>query len=429
MTRHRLTGSRIELADAGCLYWARPDVALPARTESAASALGSATHEAAQISGETAPDRTVDEEELEDALRDAATSSWVGGAECVPVVAAKWGLTPSATEALSELYEAWYAWWREFVPDGASILYEVPYAWDTTTWQARQLPSKGPRDYSDATWSEVTCTLDAVIRGVDGSVTVVDLKTGRRRHRPASEHAQLAMGAMCVAGVTGAREVRVVLAKIQPGHVYVDEATLDVLTLDTRALSLAAHVLAIDSAEPVPGTHCSALYCPAIAVCEGPRALAGRVPELARALSVAIETEAHAAAALLAVKPLQAFVDELKRGAVAWAETHGGSVRMPDGSVMRRTPQPRRTVDPDLALPVLRRELGVTAEDLIKTRRSVSVAAIERAASAACPQGRKRVEVDTRRRRVSEVMAAIEATGGVKVSSYNVWESDEAKES
>lgn len=419
--RHRLTASRVELADAGCLFWARPDVPLPARTENAASSLGSATHEAAQLVGEAA---VADDEDLGDVLRDVTRFGSLAS-RYIEQVAAKWNLPPAAIEALSELHETWAAWWGDFVPEGATVRYEAPYAWDTARWTARELPSSGQRNYSAASWGEVPCTIDAVIVDADGKVTVVDLKTGRRRQPAAAEHAQLASGALCVARTLGVDEVRVVLAKITPGRVFVDSAVLDAMTLDARAAQLGEHVRALPTAAPVPGPHCSSLYCPALATCEGPRALALSAPALARALPARVETEEQAAAALLASKPLESFVAELKRQAVAWADAHGGAVRMPDGSVMRRVAQVRRSVDAERVMARLSGTFGPdVVESLVKVKRSVSITELERAAAALAPPGRKKAEVEARRVKVAEVMSGLESTGGIKVSTFAAWESE-----
>jgi len=369
------------------------------------------------VAGEASADRTVDEEELEDALRDAAVCD-------LDAVAARWSLTPSAREQVRELYETWRAWWAEFVPDGSVVRYEVPYAFDTVTWRARELPSKGPRAYSAASYSEVTCTVDALIQATDGTVTVVDLKTGRRRHPRAAEHAQLAVGAMCASGVLRVDSVQVVLAKILPGVVYADAATLEIAALDERALRLAKHLESLPTAQPVPGAHCAECYCPLLGACEGPRALARRAPELVRALPQRVETEAQAAAVLASHKPLAAWLDMMKRSARDWAEAHGGRVNMPDGSVMRLAAQERRTLDAARALPVLRARLGAEAEALVKVKESLSVTDVERAVAATVP-GKKREDLATRKRLVAGTMAELEAVGALKAPTFRTWEAEE----
>lgn len=426
--RHHLSGSRIELADA-CLFPFRADVQWPVQVYGAAPRLGSALHAGAQETGEAAADRTVDEEELEGALRDAmVTIDWHGkGGADLDALALRYGLTPSAAAQLSELYESWYAWWTEWLPDGCRVAYEVPYAWNVRTWSARLLPSDGPRDYSAILPDEVPCTLDAVVGAPDGSVTVVDLKTGRRQHASAATHAQLATGALCVAHAApgGPYEtVRVVLAKVMPGAVYVDSAELDTETLDLRALSLAHHLDALPTARPTPGRHCSDLFCPMLGTCEGPRALALRAPELAAALPSTVETEGQAAAVLGSMKAMQAWLDAMKRSAVEWAETHGGRVRMPDGTVQVRAPQTRRTVDVGRAEPVLRARFGETMSDLVKVKRSVSVTEVERAAELLGPSGRKKVDVEARRAMRAAVLSDLDRAGAVRASAFSQWEEE-----
>ena len=429
MTRahHNLSGSRIELADAGCLYPFRADVVWPAFTGGIAARLGSATHAAAQEAGEAAL-ATVDEEELEHVLRDATGSGSLDAGPDLEALGARWGLTPSAVAQLSELYQTWRAWWSDYLPEGAVVRYEVPFAWNVKTWTARELPSSSQRDYSALTEDEIPCTLDAVIGTPDGRIIVVDLKTGRRRHPSAATHAQLATGALCVSHALCPAQpyesVTVVLAKILPGMVYCDTAVLGSDDLDIRALRLARQLQALPTAQPVPGRHCSELYCPLLGTCEGPRAMARRAPELAAALPVTVETEEQAAAVLGMTRAAQAWLDGMKRSAVEWAERNGGAVRMPDGSVMRRTPTTRRRIDVGKVEPVLRARFGEEMGGLVKVTRSVSVTEVERAAAELGPKGRKRTDVDARRATVAAVMSEVEATGGLRVSAFSTWETE-----
>lgn len=435
MSRHRLSASRAELAEK-CLFWARPDVDLgPGAPMGVAPRLGSALHQGAETAapGEAEP-ADLDEEDLGDVLRSAAALPTAD----LDAIAARWGLTPSSREALGELFSAWAEWWPGFLAGRGGtveVRREVPFAWNTRTWTARELPSSGHRDYSSALPEEVTCTIDAVIVEYATAetmkarpplrVTVVDLKTGRARHRPAAEHAQLAVGALCAGHVYGVDSVSVVLAHVKPEGVYVDEATLDAWTTAARAELLEQHLAAIPTAAPRPGSHCAALHCPALGVCEGPRALARRAPELAAALTVNIRSNEDAAAALLAVKPIEAFVAQLKRAAVDWAEAHGGRVVMPDGSARERVQVGRRSIDLNNARlrAELERLLGGAegVEGLVKVKRSLPIAGLEKAVKARAGRGKKEAAL-------SEALAALEATGGLKETFHGEWRDAEDRD-
>ncbi len=416
MRHHRLSGSRVELADAGCLYWARPDVEVGPRAPKGAPArLGTALHGVAETTALPAGE-DLDDEQLEEALRAAL-------AQGTSEAATRHSLTPAQVDTLEEMAATWAAWWPEYLGDRQARK-EVALAWDTDAWTARELPSNDPAGYATRIPSEVSATIDSIIIEPDAAVplTVIDLKTGRGKQRSARVHAQLATGALCAARLLGLSPVRVVLAKVQPGAIIVDSAILDDVALDLRALMLEHYVLGIPTAEPLPGRHCSDLYCPALAVCEGPRALAVRAPELARLLPVLVESEADAAMALSIAKPLQAYVDGLRRGAVAWAEAHGGVVRMPDGSSMVRVEVARRSIDPTRpALQALLR--GRFGEEryagLVKSKVTISVGALERAASKDAPRG-------TKKEATVAFMRDVEATGALKIATHSAWEGEEA---
>jgi hypothetical protein len=249
------------------------------------------------------------------------------------------------------------------------------------------------------------------------TATVIDWKTGLLKQKRADECAQLATAALCVSRLYDVDSVRVVLVRIRPGWVGVDEAWLDEFALDAHALSLEAQLDGVPSAEPMPGPHCSGEFCPALSVCEGPRALARRAPELARSLPVVVDSEERAAAWLGCAKPIQAWLDEGKRAARAWAELHGRAVRMPDGSTMRLVPESRRSINVDRAEGALRARFGDVAVDkeIIKVTRKISVAAVAKLAQAGAPRGKKGEAA-------KQLIEELRATGGVKDSVFDVWE-------
>jgi hypothetical protein len=100
---------------------------------------------------------------------------------------------------------------------------------------------------------------------------------------------------------------------------------------------------------------------------------------------------------------------------------------MPDGTVMRRAVQVRRSVDAERARPVLR-AAGIDPATVEKVKRSISIAAVERAAAGLAPPSRKRADVAARKAAVEQVLRSLETSGGLKISSFEQWEVEGAHE-
>jgi hypothetical protein len=403
MVRHRLSASRLDLA-AQCLYWARGDVPVPPRESGLAADTGSAGHEA------WAEDAVVS-----DALRVAT-----GGTD-LDALANRWDLPASARERLVELYDSWARWWPGF-SRGATWRTEVPYAYDTATGRGRELPRGEHRAYL-TTPTEIPGTIDAEHVG-SGRAIVVDFKSGHWVPK-AADARQLLHGALNVSLVHGVGSVLMVMARVHESGVYVDQAEADSITLAAHAAWCSGRIGELPSAQPRPGHHCSDEWCPAMGVCEGPRQAALVVPDLARHLPVvSINSEQQAAMVLGAAKPLEAYIKELKRQAAAYADAHGGEVRMPDGTVMRRITKGRRTLDVDNQ--AVHRELRKRFGDdgyarLVKQGKPrISVPAIEKEARARAPAVR-----GGKTAAAKEVIAVLETTGGLKVNTYQAWDSDD----
>jgi hypothetical protein len=323
-------------------------------------------------------------------------------------------LSEAAVKDLVEMHEAWLDWWPTW-SGGVTYEREVPFALDVARWSGRRLPSKGQRDYSAAEPSEIPLTIDAL--HVDGRArvaTVIDWKTGVLPQPKAGQHPQLLTCALAVASACDVDRVRVVCARVRPGRVWPDEAWVDAFDLASFADRLSASLADVDGAEPNPGRHCVECHCPALSACEGPRALAARAPELAAALPIVVQTEAQAAAVLGTRKALQAYLDALDAGAVAWAQANGGVVRLGDRS-WARAPKTRRSIDLALAEAPLRKRFGAAVDGMIRVKRSLSVSEIEKAAAATAPRGKRE---DAK----AEIMAELEATRGVKLYTYEAWE-------
>jgi hypothetical protein len=398
----RLTGSRVGLALL-CGYAFRPAAVMhPQATGGEAADLGTAEHELIEAEGD--PEKAAEDAFAQLVARDLRLEDAI----------ARNGLSDAAAADLVAMHEAFTEWWPVW---SAGLIYEreVPFAWDVARWSARRLPSSGQRDYSAAGGTEIPLTVDAVqVDTVARVGTVIDWKTGRLPQPRAAEHPQLLTAALCLSELYALERVRVVVVRVRPGWVSADEAWVDSLDLLEHGGNLARLALELHSATPNPGRHCTECHCPALSACEGPRALAARAPALAAALPVVVETESQAAAVLASAKAIRAYLAALEAGAVTWAQAHGGVVRLGDRAWSRVT-KARRTIDLTRAETALRLRFGAKLDSMIRVKRTLSISEVEKAAASTAPRG-KRGEAS------GQTIAELEATGGLRLSAYEIWE-------
>lgn len=395
--RHRLTASRLALA-AQCLYWARPDAAPDRPSESSASRLGSALHAAAHAYPEVDLD----------------------------AIANRWKLTPGETDTFLELYDSWAAWWPGYVGDRIERR-EVPFAWDTETWTARELPSNGHRDYSACVAAEVPCTVDALLLVPrtplagqmlpDGPILeVLDLKTSWD-WISAEGHAQLGGCGLAVARALGYESVKVTIARVRPEGVETNSVVLSTAQLDRIALDIEGHLQRIPAAQPMPGEHCAG--CPSAGNCPDTRALAVAVremrPELQGLFLGELRSDAQADRLWTGLDQLEAFVSEQRGRLVDYAKQNGG-IRRGSGKLARRADVTTRRID--ASNPAVIRKLEAMfpgrPDALVKVKTTINVGAVEKAAKAAAPRGQKEKAAEA-------AMQELEITGGVKLSTYEGW--------
>lgn len=144
---------------------------------------------------------------------------------------------------------------------------EVKYAWSPSKDVARQLPpTEALRDYSAAEGDEVCGSTDLEFISADGVLVVEDYKTG---FTPLVQYIpQIRTLALFAARARGVRKVRAVLTKL-----YEDRPadsitmTLDGFALDAIAEDLRNRLAAANESEPIPGPHCTEMFCPARLVC------------------------------------------------------------------------------------------------------------------------------------------------------------------
>lgn len=392
---HRLTASRLGLARE-CLYPFRPDAVQDGECKTSASRLGSALHEAAQRH----PEADLD------------------------AIAETWRLTAGESDTLCELYDSWAAWWPGYVGDRIERR-EVPFAWDTETWTARELPSNGHRDYSACKPSEIPGTVDASLLSpfvsveinlATGELEVLDLKTGFD-WISAKGHAQGAGLALSVARALGYERVKFTIARVRPEGVETNSVVLHGAELDRIALDIEGYLQRIPTAVPVPGEHCAS--CPAAGNCPETRALAVAVRDVRedlRGLFLGeLRSDGQADRLWTGLDQLEKFATEQRARLEVYAREHGGITRS-SGKRAEWVPQSRRRIkDEPAVIAVLDKRLGPEkATQLVKVKRTIPIGGVEKAAKEGAPRGKKEEAA-------AEIMAELESTGHVALTSYEGW--------
>lgn len=307
-----------------CAYWARADV--PHHDEgSDATRVGNAVHAL-----------------CEDAVRFGPESLVAEGAA---MVAAKvHGADAARVRAI-------WANAREYIAKHRRIGWraEVALAWDVDTDAARELPSQGHRDYSAATATEIPGTADVITWDAE-TLVIYDWKTGRSLD---GYEGQMNTLALLGARAYGADRVRVVLVRFgeDPGDIEersreVDALDLDALTVELSAQHAKARML---TAEPSPGPHCAAQYCPAMRACPATAALMRSneaTAPLAEVLSAAMQTPEDAGRVYLLTKRAKALLkmldDRVKEIVIA-----NGEAPTTPGKVLRASEQSREYFSAD----------------------------------------------------------------------------------
>jgi len=403
----RLSGSKIQLAML-CGYAFSADAVMHEQAPAGqAAALGTAEHELIE---QEASGRD-EEETTQDAFAELVARDLQ-----IEVAIVKHGLSSAAAEDLCAMHAAWAEWWPEW-SQGRAFEREVPFAWDVARWSARRIPSAGHRDYSQVAACEIPLTIDALyVDAASRTGVVVDWKTGRLPQPRATHHAQLLTGALCVAAVHGLQSVTVVVGRVRPGKTWTDEATVYAFELDEWAAAVQSMHEGLTNAEPTPGRHCTELHCHALSACEGPRALARLAPELAKTLPVIVESEPQAAAVFASRKAVQAYLDALDRAAEAWGAAHGRRVCLATRAWAPVT-NTRRSIDLARAEAEVRKMFPDRADSMIRVKRSLSVAEVQKAAAAGAPRGKKGDASEA-------AIARIEASGGLKLTTFEKWQEE-----
>jgi hypothetical protein len=238
---------------------------------------------------------------------------------------------------------------------------EVAVAWDYETDKARILGEGTRRDYSDAKPTEFVGTAD-LLGTANGSVVVVDWKTGYGDLPPAKEAAQLLFFALAGSRLTGLSRAHVSFVRLKDGgEVYRDSARLDAFDLEDFAYRLRRLAVGLDNLRTDTGipdvTEGLCHYCPAFMACPAKtrHALAIANPTaLGETLSTLVVEDAARA-----WEKLKAVEDIVKRTKKALKD-YSRILPLPlsTGKTLKEVEIPDTSIDSAVAFDVLRRMFG-----------------------------------------------------------------------
>jgi hypothetical protein len=427
---HRLTASKVKLGRR-CLWWARPDVELPASETSRAAELGTVFHEAAETEAEDEEGLRVD---LLDGLFRGATREGSASVE----------LSDKERAHLEALLSAWREWFAGAGLGAVATEVALSLAFKTHGTTGRTLTLEAPRAYASACFDcEVPGTADIVGTTAEGRLFVGDYKTGRGPHTLAEHRDQLATlaAAASLDRVEGANAepVEVAVIHVTPDGVRVDSETLDPFDLAVHAAEVRDLHALIPTAEPSPGFHCEDMHCPARAVCPATRALLldaklGEGDRRRLPIVGPITSDEQARAVLVAESLVAAWIAERVAAAKIYADAVGG-IKREDGAVFRGRELERETPKLEVkgALEALRSVFGEDVGKAYETKLACSLSGtIDSAAAAmkarlATESGRK----VAKKHIVNDAREALRAVGALKVSKYTsyTWKKEKDEES
>lgn len=223
----KITASRLPLAK-HCLWWARPEVELPARPDTTHASFGRQFH--LHVAQRINRERT-SRERLERKMLDYLDQ-----------------------------------WTRRFRP-GPSWTAEASFAWNPTTDQVAYRLHNYERNYEWCGPGDIAGTAD-VVACRDTDVLIIDWKTGDpRKVDPPSENWQLLYFGLCATTHFQKEYAVLALGYVSDRHTQYVEQRVHADDLDHMRLQLAVLPSQISDAQPLAGEHCRRKFCPAISIC------------------------------------------------------------------------------------------------------------------------------------------------------------------
>ena len=302
-------------------------------------------------------------------------------------------------------------------------LAELPLRYDVESGASRRVGRH--RRLEIARW---TAVIDYVGAIRDGRIRIVNWKTGRQAHAArAAVNAQLRFEALAAARWAGAWHVRAQIVYLSEDSYEVDSADfgpMDLATIaeETRELR---ETLTRGPTPPVPGVHCTRLYCPLRGVCRATHAALGAAYPAVPPLPTTIENDEDARRvteelplAEAALAGLKAARDEyVRRQAITLSTGETFGYRQHETRKVRCESAKQREA--------ILRVLGEHGHEAIAVSHDTTIGRIE----AAC---RKKLAAEGKTRGLSalveQVLAALREVGGYSISTWEKPEAFRAKE-
>lgn len=254
----------------------------------------------------------------------------------------------------------------------------------------------------------------------NGVVLVRDWKTGKQSYTAnAKANPQVRLGAVAAARFFGVRRARVELVHLDEDGHTVDGADFDALDLGAIAAEMRAlrRSLTRGPTPPVPGAHCTQQFCKLRGICPATLSALATAQPVGERFSIEIRDAEHARWTLERLAGAQAALDSVKNAVAEFARTT--PVPMPGGMVYGWREASDRHVDADTPerVEALRQVLGDLVDvAIVKPPPKVTLTSIDEAARRFCEaKGVKRGKAPI----VRDALAALEATGGLRTSTYS----------
>lgn len=326
-------------------------------------------------------------------------------------------------------------WLEEWYPDHVYLTWhtEVPVGLIPDQGDVRMGPSGWDhRDYSWSTWSHINGTVDAWALDPEGTLRVVDWKTGEAAHvdLPSKSGQMLFLGLAFWRWLRSQGQavsaVSLEYVKVNESRLWVEAATVmtsDLLAFESELVEL---MQAIDAnPEPKVGWWCASLFCD----------YRGRCPATAGALDAVaawpeaqpfkfvlkadeFESPEHVRWQYLQLKAAEKRLEEVTAALKERAREE--PVELGDGRVYGERAVTKETVQADMpgVLDALRAHFGDRAEACLETKVTCTKTAIEEVAGEVAKEKKAAGEKATKAGLKRAVLADLHQIGAVKVTEH-----------
>ncbi len=282
-------------------------------------------------------------------------------------IACEPGVPLKVEDDIAEEFQQAKLWLASLGIARSSLSAEIAFAWDADIDTATIIEQASDRDYS-AGKGRLCGTADVVlVVTADGKPTTVmvwDWKTGSGE----SAGPQLRALGLMAARAFGVQSATVAALEVRAsGVTEVAREELDAFALAGVAGELAEQTAAIATADPMPGSHCGELYCPARLSCPLGTTATAEVVDLIPAESLVrradfrisdpIKTAEHAIWSLDVLRLMGAWIDA-KKDEIKAAVPEGGWAAE-DGRVLKEGSCEKTGFDKHKALALVK-QLGAT---------------------------------------------------------------------